>query len=240
MSLLYISHLDAIYTGKTLGIAERLSSGLIFSECKDKLFRVPPLTLLGTYESMLQSNIHRPIDNEVGGVVPVSVPVSLCRETDMNVDQYQDDDLFLNNTPLKEYQLFSSLITCPLRSQSDICLLSNMNDKKTDTVIELVSEESLLLQTNNTLPNNKKKNENINSSRINLKTTNLLIDSKDEDKSNSNNARISKPRGVANDKLELRKKWITIAKQANHMMHPPTPSTSKATLQGDELFNFFL
>lgn len=227
-----------IYTGKSLGIAERISTGLIFSECKDKLFRVPPLLLLGAYEANLKTTNCNRSDNDIENVY-----------TSFFGDE-KDDILhhnnIINNNVTKEYQLFSSLINIPSKTQTDQYLSQTTKDRIDDTILDNSCNLTTVTSQQESLPNNsiemstnlKKKNTkafNLQQQPTDVKDSAIILTTEEK-----NNTRISKPRGfAANDKLELRKKWVIVTKQVNQIINR-TNSSPRHSLQGKIMIGNYL
>lgn len=60
------SHVDALYTGRTVSVADRTATNVIFTDCKERIFRASAQPALGYYPAMLDgaesaaaSNGHR-------------------------------------------------------------------------------------------------------------------------------------------------------------------------------------
>ena len=221
--------IDALLTGRSVTVADRTSSNVIFSDCKERILRAPSQTILGTYPAVLSSvNPRVPFiagHSENSGNQGVTAALLSAGVTSpLSLTHPGPSSPLSNSNSARgvQFAVFSSVVSHPRQEELVARLaLENVKPEPLDILAGKPTQKMSLLSSNKNKKDNTK-NTVVTSIDDTISTNTIDINTTEDNNTTTSIVRTSKPRGASSDKVELRKKWLNIAQRAYILLNQPS------------------
>lgn len=263
---LSLRYLDAVFAGKSLSVVERTASNVIFTDLKDRLLKIPPQSLFGAYYGSFNSSSHRlPTEDSRAMATAASVTSALMSAASLGSGSGENSwgesaSLAPQSAGKAKYAIFSPIITQPMQQ----LLAEELFAKPKVLPLAATVEADEQVSKKGRASSGGRKKDNRDDSKPTSTATSASVAASvstlTEDEAALSDAvaplaapvveepalRVSKQRGASSDKVELRRKWLSVAQRASHCLgqsssngHSASNSTGKATLaEAQSLLDF--
>jgi hypothetical protein len=232
-----LSPLDALITGRTVSVADRSASNVVFTDSKDRIFKAPPQMLLGAYPAMLNGSrsllagAPHAENGESNDLRATLMAASLTAPVEVMSDASAAESArslgaARSVDSVQKYALFSAIISHPI--QKDV--LAKLADDAVEASAAEVRDQDAAAQKGPAAGSARKK--------IPTNTEGAVMHAEPgvEDVGADEKAvvagRPSKPRGASADKAELRRKWLNVAQRAAFLLGPAAFASGSGSSSG--------
>lgn len=225
-------------TGRTASIAERTASNVVFSDCKERVFRIAAQPVLGSFPASLHPDLFQRSSAAVGatGTPDDDLPVAITSTMDHSPQGLTGTVASFGNTNADRHAVFTAIICHPRQQQQTFLSLQTEQDhgehleSNVDTTAATSSSlfNPVFVKKGTSKVGKKKDKGKEDSATVAVGET-----SGEQGATQCSTAdgaqRISKPRGATADKVELRRKWVGVAQRAQALLGPMALSGSSAS-----------